>query len=441
MRMTPSGERDDAFAHPAYAEALHGFQCWRGDPLAALAPILDGVDPLAIEAGLLRDWILVLGTEPAPGAEVRARLETHDPAPMSPRQRQHVQAIVEFVQGEWSQASRLLEDLSLRHPRDALALQAGHLLDYYLGDARMLRERCLRALPYWSSEDPGYHALLGMAAFGANECGDAVEAERLGRLALEFEPLDAWAHHAVAHSYETRGDSRGGAAWMAERESAWSAPSFLAIHNAWHWAVFLIDQGRLGEAMALYDRRVRGDGSRQLVDLVDASALLLRLRLAGAEPADRWQPLLQDWAQALVPADCLFNDLHAAWAALGAGRVDLIEGLLEAHQRQCEQGSGERREQSLQLGRPLMSALLALARGRAGRAVAELRPLRPLLPRIGGSRAQRELFELVLIDAAMQAGQFDYARALLHARSLLRTRRPERPKSDRGASPRPEVCC
>lgn len=440
MRMPQSGERDATFAHPAYAEALHRFQCWRDDPIAALAPLLEGDDPGAVDARLLRDWVQVLGTEAAACAEVAARLERGESVPLSGRQRQHLQALGEFVQGEWSNASRLLEDLSLRHPRDALALQAGHLLDYYLGDARMLRERCLRALPHWSSEDAGYHALLGMAAFGANEGGDALEAERLGRLALDLEPLDAWAHHAVAHSYETRGESRAGAAWMAEREAAWAAPSYLSIHNAWHWALFLIDQGRLDDAMALYDQRVRGAGSAQIVDLIDASALLLRLRLAGSDAAGRWQPLLQDWSTVLRPAEVLFNDLHAAWAALGAGRVDVLEGLLEAHRLQGDAGAGERCQQSRQLGVPLMRALLELARGHAGRAVAELRALRPGLHRLGGSRAQRDLIELVLIDAALKAGQADYARGLIQARSLLRARRPERRQSEPRRHPAAATC-
>lgn len=408
---------------PALAEALHLFQCWRGDPLAALAPALQGRH--SIEAHLLQGWLLVLGTEPTGYADAASQLDALDPSALDARQLQHLQALGAFMQGEWTRCSRLLEDLSLRYPQDALALQAGHLLDYYLGDARMLRERILRALPHWSSELPGYHALLGMAAFGAGECGDFAEAERLGRLALEHQPVDAWAHHAVAHAYEMRGDAAGGCRWMQSRQSAWEAPSYLAVHNAWHWALFLIDLGRLDEALVLYDQRVRGDGSALLVDLVDASALLLRLRLAGGDPGTRWDPVLQDWSQALVPGECLFNDLHAAWAALGAGRIERIEALLAAHRQQAERGGGERSTLSAALGVPLMDALLALGRDRPAQAVANLRELRPQLQRMGGSRAQRELLDLVLIEAALRAGQAVYAKALIQARSLLRSPRPE----------------
>lgn len=408
----------------ALARAMHEFHCWRGDPIATLAPAL--AEPDAIDARLLQCWLLVLGTEPSGQAEARAVLDGLDAGTLDHRQRSHVDAIDDFIDGEWTRAGRRLEDLSLAHPTDALALQAGHLVDYYRGDAHMLRERVLRALPHWHRELPGYHALLGMAAFGAGECGDFAEAERLGRLALELEPLDAWAHHAVAHGHEMRGDSAAGCEWMRARGAEWGPPSFLAVHNAWHWALFLIDQGRLDEALAVYDQHVRGDGSRLLVDLVDASALLLRLRLAGCEPGDRWQPVLEDWSAVLAPGDCLFNDLHAAWAALGAGRVDRIEALRRAHEQAARRHPGERAALSAAFGVPLMDALLALAGTRPAIAVGILRELRPRLHAIGGSRAQRELVELVLIEAALRAGEASLARGLIDARRLLRMPRPER---------------
>ena len=53
----------------------------------------------------------------------------------------------------------------------ALALQMGHLLDFFTGDARMLRDRIARALPAWTDGMPGFHALLGMHAFGLEESG------------------------------------------------------------------------------------------------------------------------------------------------------------------------------------------------------------------------------------------------------------------------------
>ena len=51
-----------------------------------------------------------------------------------------------LADGHWAAAARLLEDLSLQYPLDLVALQVGHQLDSFTGDARMLRDRIARAV-------------------------------------------------------------------------------------------------------------------------------------------------------------------------------------------------------------------------------------------------------------------------------------------------------
>jgi Flp pilus assembly protein TadD len=48
-----------------------------------------------------------------------------------------------------------------------------------------------------------------------------------------------------------------------------------------------------------------------------------------------------------------------------------------------------------------------------------LAPLRYEIRRIGGSNAQRDLFQRLLISSALKAGEFRYARALLSERTTL----------------------
>ena len=71
-----------------------------------------------------------------------ALLARAEPHAGTPREQAHLKAARDFAAGRWQRAGRQLEDLSLDHPRDALALQAGHLIDFYRGDARLLRDRC-----------------------------------------------------------------------------------------------------------------------------------------------------------------------------------------------------------------------------------------------------------------------------------------------------------
>ena len=146
-----------------------------------------------------------------------------------------------------------------------------------------------RALLAWDSATPGYHAMLGMQAFGCEEMGDYARAETLGRAAIELEPRDGWAQHAVAHVMEMQSRQRDGIAWMRANPENWTKESFLQIHNWWHLALFHYDLGEMDEVLALYDGPIYGSGSPLALNMVDASAILWRLHLGGVDVGSRWQ--------------------------------------------------------------------------------------------------------------------------------------------------------
>ena len=101
---------------------------------------------------------------------------------------------------------------------EELVLQAAHIGCFYTGRQAELRDWPLQSLRAFGRGDDGRHAVLGMAAFGAEECGDYARAEALGREAVDLDPRDAWAVHAVAHVNEMRGDVKAGIPWL--RDSA-----------------------------------------------------------------------------------------------------------------------------------------------------------------------------------------------------------------------------
>ena len=69
--------------------------------------------------------------------------------------------------------------------KDVDAAAADDQIDFFTGNARMLRDRMSRALPAWEHAMPGYHAMLGMQAFGFEEMGDYGRAEAAGKRAIE----------------------------------------------------------------------------------------------------------------------------------------------------------------------------------------------------------------------------------------------------------------
>ena len=205
-------------------------------------------------AHALKAWLHLLGTEPAGLPIARAALAAAEESPANERERGHLAAIRHLVEGRWHAAGRVLEDVTIAAPRDALGLLAGHQIDFFTGHSRMLRDRIARALPHWDARTPGYHSVLGMHAFGLEETGDYARAEAAGRRGVELEPHDGWSQHAVAHVLEMQNRTADGIAWMRSNDG-WAGDSFFQVHNWWHLALYYLERGDIDEVLALFDRR------------------------------------------------------------------------------------------------------------------------------------------------------------------------------------------
>jgi hypothetical protein len=398
-----------------YEQACHELRCLIGDPLATSQRAI-ALSPEFTMAHALVAWLYLLGTEPGGLAPARAALDAARALPADERESMHLRAIEHLVDGRWQAAGLVLEDLSIRWPRDALALQAGHQIDFFRGDSRMLRDRIARAASSWHVGMPGYHAVLGMHAFGLEECGDYARAEAVGRRAVELESRDSWAWHAVAHVMEMQNRRRDGVAWLGSRPDRWSEGSFLAVHNWWHLALFHLGLGQIDEVMAIVDARVLGTASPLVLEMIDASAMLWRLELRGIEVGPRWQALAERWAAASTQSTYAFNDLHAMLAFVGAGRDGEAQRLLAAQDDALAAG-GDNVGFLRDVGLDATRAIHAFGAGRYDEAVQRLRPLRGRAHRFGGSHAQRDLIDLTLIEAADRAGQDLLADALRRERA------------------------
>jgi hypothetical protein len=412
MKDSVGYEISGANAHSldALEQGLHQLRCYIGDPVASVERAL-AASPELVMGHVLKAYLHLMGTEPAAVPVAVAAHEAAQALPANDRERRHLQAIKLVAEGRWRAAGRTLEDLSVEYPRDALALQAGHQVDFFTGDSRMLRDRIARALPAWSRGVTGYHAVLGMYAFGLEESGNYVRAEAAGRSSVELEPRDGWGQHAVAHVMEMQDRRREGIAWMRGNSIAWSRDSFFARHNWWHLALFHLGLGDIDEVLALYDGPIYGEPSSVILEMIDASAMLWRLHLRGVDVGNRWEALADRWAPVATAGNYAFNDVHAMIAFVGAGRGSSAEAVLEA-QRAAMEGTGDNVDFTREVGSPVARAIKAFGDGDYARTVELLRPIRSYSHRYGGSHAQRDLIDLTLIEAAARAGQHTLAAAL-----------------------------
>jgi tetratricopeptide (TPR) repeat protein len=409
-------------AREHYEAALDLLRVYRNDPLAKVDAALADSPGFAM-AHALKAWLFLLGTEPGGFEPASAAHAAAKATAGTAREQGHVAAIGQVIENRWWDASRTLAQVAIDNPRDALALQVGHAIDFFTGNARMLRDRVARALPEWSPGMPGYHALLGMHAFGLEECGDYARAERQGKRAVELDARDSWAQHAVAHVLEMQGRQADGIAWMRAAPDNWTRDSFFAVHNWWHLALYHLDLGEIDEVLKLYDGPINGGNSSVALELVDHSALLWRLMLRGVDVGARWRPVAERWAAFASAGNYAFNDAHAMMALVATDRADEMVAVLEAQERAMSRDD-DNAMFTRDVGRPLSLALKAFGDGDHKRAVCLLKPLLGVAHRFGGSHAQRDLLDLTLIEAAQRGGDVALARALTAERREVKPTSP-----------------
>lgn len=405
-------------ARDHFDAGCEAFALYSGDPVGAFDAAIAAAPDCAM-AHLARAWCFTLATEPEAAEAARGMLAALAPRTMDDRAAGHRAALTAALAGEWTLAARRLERHSLAFPRDLIALQAGHLIDFLRADARTLRDRIARALPHWRGV-PGQSLILGMHAFGLEETGDHARAEATGRAAVEADPRDCWAHHAVAHVMEMQGRPAEGLAWIMGREGHWAAEeNFFKVHNWWHRALCHIELDQPDQALALFDGPVGGGATAQ--DLIDAAALLWRLDLMGIDVGRRWDAVSDAWGAhddgRLYP----FNDMHAALAHLGAGREDRVAALLA---RMDGAAGSETAGWIARIARPLVEGMRDFRAGRHAAAAEKLWSGRHIANAFGGSHAQRDLIDWTLAEAALRGGLAEMAEGLAHERLALRPHSP-----------------
>lgn len=403
-----------------YETALRLLNGYYGDPLAIIDAAL-ATDPEFAMGHALRAALMVTSGDGAAEPMLRQSVEAGEAlhGRANDRERRHIAAARAWLDGEFERSVRLYGDIVTDYPRDLLAIQTAHLEDFLLGQSSMLRDRVAQALPHWDAGMPGYGYLLGMHAFGLEETQLYDRAEQSGRRALELNPRDPWAVHAVAHVMEMQGRLADGIAWLDGRRDDWAGDNMLAVHNWWHLALFQLEDGRTDDVLALYDRHINRPAPAIALDLVDASALLWRLHLRGVDLNGRWQPVADDWLGRGAAGYYAFNDVHAVMASLGAHRPAAADQVRAALER-AALGNGTNAMMSREVGLPLADALIAFDQGDYATAIDLLLPVRLIAHRFGGSHAQRDVIGLTLIEAALRDGRGNLAIALTAERAALK---------------------
>jgi hypothetical protein len=403
------------------ADLLAMLHTGQGDVMAGTQALLRS-HPTCVSAHCLHAALLVMaGSEDAlPALAHTLRLAGKLPPGLtSERERRHLAAARAWLDRDLKDALQLYGDIVDDDPLDTLALRVAHFGDLQWGRTEQLRDRVAAALPHWHQRMPGYGHVLGMYAFGLAENGDHAGADMMGRHALKFDRRNAGAVHAVAHAMDMQGRARDGIAWLQGTAAAWTTSASYAPHLWWHQALCHLDLDEVGAALRILDARLPAGQGAQAPALVDASALLWRLQLRGVDVAEHWRRVAGAWA--ITPARGLrpFNDTHAILAYVGAGRGDHAAWLLKALRASAER-TRDLQRLVIEAALPVCDAAMQFGAGNYAAAVESLLRHRHLAQHCGGSRAQCDLVQLTLLEAAMRDGQWTLARSLTEERIAAR---------------------
>lgn len=314
---------------------------------------------------------------------------------MDNRARAYVRAASAWCEGSLSRAAAILDDWSNGNPSDVLGVKFCTAIRFMSGDIPGILRVTRRTLNQLEATQFGFGFILGCHAFALEELGEYSTAEAFGRQAVEKAPDDAWGMHAVAHVFEMTGRSRCGLEWLDLTQSRWEQCNNFSFHMAWHRGLFELSLGMFDAAIDTYDRNVRAVITDEYRDVANAISMLVRFERLGISVGERWGELVEIAHRQKADSTLVFSMLHNLMALARVNDSAGINTALET-MRLLTQHRGDQGDVAAEVGLALATAI---ARPRySGLSKWKIQGILDRLHSIGGSRAQRDVFVLHLLE-------------------------------------------
>ena len=364
-------------------------------------------------------WLFLESRDgPPKAAPYLARAEAAAPR-ATERERMTVAAVRAWADSDIPAALAIGEQMASDFPRELAIAKATQYHYFNVGDAPGMLRIAGKILPA-NADLPYAH---GLAAFAYEQCHMLADAEQAARTAIRLQRKEPWAHHALAHVLLTQGRNDEGRAFLDEMKDTWTGlNSFMLTHNWWHLSLVMIEQGEGERVLDHYASHIWGVWKEYSQDQIGAVSLLARLELAGVDVGDRWQDLADHLTPRVHEHVQPFLDMQYLYGLARAGRPE-AQAMLDSVRGFAETAPAFVRPAWREVAVPACVGLLAHASGEYGTAARQLLSVLPRLSEIGGSHAQRDLFEQITDDALIRSGK------LALAQNRLEQRRAGNPRS------------
>lgn len=349
-------------------------------------------------------------------AKAAMHLQTAEELPATPRERLHQEALRAWLDQDPQARGSAWEQILSEWPLDLLAFRQHTGTLFWMGNKRHQAMVAASVASRWGSEVPGHPLFLSAYSFAMEEVGHYAEAERAAKRALESQPQDLWALHSLAHVLEMQVRRKEGIALLEQSAAFLNDYNLFRGHLWWHLAMFKYSEGAYEEILELLDREIYPKTSSFYLDIQNAVSLLVRLELQGVSVgADRWERLAQASLQTATQNTIWFTTLHHVLALQRTGRDSAVTEALAYAEAQADSGS----EQAL-LAAWISEAVVAHAQGDNQLALDSLLALRQDFGLLGASHVQQDIYQQIMVSAAMQVGDWPRLRQLLKERRAVR---------------------
>jgi len=337
------------------------------------------------------------------------------------RERQHIEALARAVDGDGPGALALIREHVQEFPRDAFLLKQADgpfgLIGFGGSQDRLETNFALLDSVAEAYGDDWW--FLSAYAFAQNELGYHEKARRLVQRALKLHPHSGHSAHTMAHVCFETGDHSAGAEFLEGWLPDFPRQAQIYSHLTWHLALFQLACGHADHVLELYTQTLNPEAcpGAPLIALCDAAALLWRHDLYSLPRPPGSREAVAAFAARTFPRPGItFGDVHCALAYAAAGDIEALTQLATQLRERLAQGKVPASE----VVPALVEALAAFARGDYESAVQHLEPVADQVVRVGGSNAQREVFEDTLLQAYLRAGRYTQAESLLRKRLARR---------------------
>jgi tetratricopeptide (TPR) repeat protein len=371
----------------------------------------DGESPLANAYAAMFYMFLESPQAPALAANYIVRAEAAAGS-ATERERMVLDAVRAWTVNDIPRAIAVSEEIATHYPRELATAKVCQYHYFNLGDAPGM----LRISNKIGGANGDLAYTHGMAAFAYEQAHMLKDAEKAARTAIKLQRKEPWAHHALSHVFLTQGRTHENRQFLEEAKETWTdLNSFMFTHNWWHMALVMIDQGETDAILAFYDRNIWGLWKEYSQDQIGAVSLLARLELVGVDVGSRWTDVgeylkarVHDHVQPFLTMQYLYG--------LGRAGVPEADAMLASVRTFASEAPYFIRPAWAEIALPACEGLLAHARSEYETTVRKLGPILVRLTEVGGSHAQRDLFDQIWLDALIRTNRLASAQRILEQR-------------------------